>query len=59
MSVTKSKIVTAEDLISKLNELITQHNGLVAKVDELCEAVTAINQAMFETTGTTTQKLDS
>jgi hypothetical protein len=59
MSVTRSKPITAEDMINKLNELINQHNGLVSKVDELCEAVTAINKAMFETTGTTTQKLDS
>jgi uncharacterized protein YoxC len=59
MPVKKTNIITAEDLIEKLNELINQHNGLVSKVDELCEAVSAINQAVFEITGTSSQKLDS
>ncbi len=59
MSLKKTKIMTADDLIDKLNELINQHNNLVTKVDEIGQAVAAINEAMFETTGTTTQKLDS
>ena len=52
MSIDKSSIVTVNDLIAKLNEIVTQHNGLVQKVDELCEAVNAINAAVFEITGT-------
>ena len=59
MSVAKTKPITAEDLINKMNELINRHNGLVAKVDELCEAINIINQAMFDTTTGTPQKLDS
>ena len=30
-----------------INEVIQQHNGLVAKVDELCNAVNEINAAIF------------
>lgn len=54
-----TSIVTGQDLLNRINELIDAHNALVKVVGDLSESITIINDAIFAQGESSTARLDS